>query len=265
MAGRAVLAELAVVRVVLHVAGDAVGGRRLQIGRGAGIGVAAGAGRLQVPAGQRKDLAVVEVGLAVAVDAVVAVEARRPEVGHVRLHVGRVEGAVAVLAGHNGEARQALRVAVAAREWAAIGPQAMSGQRIAHPVVGEAVHVGRCQVGSGAAVLAVALAAVHVRSFALKRAVQRGGIGQVVGDGDVAVQAALGHGRDIPGRGVAGCAVAAGLCVREDSAQLDAAGLGVQRAGAPHAPAAQHKDAQHQQQSEGDGQQAGGRETAETT
>jgi len=224
-----VVVEGSFLPVVRVMAGNAVRGGILQVSDGPRVQVTVAAGYLRVPAAEGEgQQIVIEGGAAEMVDAVVAVQAVRTELGQ--------------------ETSHSFDVTVGAVEWSAIRVEGVACQEEANHFVREGGDIHDGEVGVGAPVFRVAVLAPQGCRFLAQYAVQCGGIGELGGDVGVAFQALLAEGGLIPGRRVAETAIAADFGVRRDATQLLAACLGAQRSGREEPAAAQNHKGHDQQQ-----------------
>lgn len=237
MTDRAIPSKLSLVRIVAEVTGTAILRRHCKIAKSARSRVALRAIQVRVPAGDLElKLVVVEIRNE-AVHAVVAIQAG----GGIRLDVPRHKTGIQLtmtrVAGLRIEFGDVVRVAIGTYERLARDLELVPFQRESHRLVWE---LGVTQVGEAcvrAAVFGVTMPATQIRLIGQDRTVHGRHVLHLTRDVPVTVHTAILHPCRLPGRGVTGFAVPAGLRMRRDAAQHLPA-LRVQRARVIHQPSA---------------------------
>ncbi len=253
VASSAVLAELAIVRIVSPVAARAISGRRLQVGPGARLNVAVGTFNQRMLSLQRQSRLIMIESLSIGISAIMAAKTSQPKGFLVDLHVGPIQRTVAVSADKWIKASEVCTVAVAAGKRASIGELPVALQRVAGSIVRKRLGIDNRQECLSPKVLAVALAARDSLASIQQRSVQTLWILQFVPNGSMTDQAAVSHSLGAPEGSVTCRAAAARVAVGADAAQEYSTDTCVQRARAEQSPA----EDQHGSQDHGQGGERG--------
>ena len=156
---------------------------------------------------------VVELG-AIGIQSIVADQAVCAKGLYVRLHIGGIQGVVAVQAGNQIKAREILAMAVGAGKGNSIGNLPVACQRIAGRLVGKTQWVDHCQRNICAPMLGMASLTGDFRLLGQQRAMKAGSILKFSGHLDMTDQAAIRHAATLHWSRVTGRAFTTYLRVR---------------------------------------------------